>query len=72
MLYVPIRSSLEAHKWTLNIPEDCTVNPDLWKIYDLDKFVEQYGPLNARGWDEVWRKWEESKQLPAGDPDPLP
>ena len=52
---------MAAHGWTINFPEDCTVNPDLWKIYDLDKFVELYGPLNAKGWDEVWQKWEESK-----------
>ncbi|WP_295729686.1 hypothetical protein [uncultured Muribaculum sp.] len=50
------------HGEVINFPEDCTVNPDLWKIYDLDKFVEWYGPLNAQGWDEVWRKWEESKR----------
>ena len=43
-------------------PDDCTVNPDLWKIYDLDAFVEKYGPLKAKGWDEVWQKWEENKR----------
>ena len=53
---------MEAHDWTVNFPEDCTVNPDLWKIYDLDKFVELYGPLKAQGWDEVWQKWEQSKE----------
>lgn len=52
---------LIEHNEVINFPEDCTVNPDLWKIYDLDKFLELYGPLNAKGWDEVWQKWEESK-----------
>lgn len=52
---------MEAHFMKINFPEDCTVNPDLWKIYDLDKFVERYGPLNAQGWDEVWQKWEQAK-----------
>ncbi|ROT11393.1 hypothetical protein EEL42_01465 [Muribaculaceae bacterium Isolate-100 (HZI)] len=53
---------MEAHYWHINFPDDCTVNPDLWKIYDLDAFVEKYGPLNAKGWDEVWQKWEENKR----------
>lgn len=49
------------HNYEISFPEDCTVNPDLWKIYDLDKFVKRYGPLNAQGWDEVWQKWEQAK-----------
>ncbi|WP_300301196.1 hypothetical protein [uncultured Muribaculum sp.] len=53
---------MSSHDWHINFPEDCVVNPDLWKLYDLDKFVEWYGPLNAQGWDEVWSKWEESKR----------
>lgn len=53
---------MEAHYWHINFPDDCTVNPDLWKICDLDAFVEKYGPLKAKGWDEVWQKWEENKR----------
>lgn len=60
--YLPLNEQwMNNNNWNINFPEDCTVNPDLWKIYDLDKFVELYGPLNAKGWDEVWQKWEESK-----------
>ena len=55
------------HLAIINFPEDCTVNPDLWKIYDLDKFVELYGPLKAQGWDDVWQKWEQSKEAEAGN-----
>ena len=46
----------------IHFPEDCTVNPDLWQLFDLDKFVELYGTLNAQGWDDVWTKWEQSNQ----------
>ncbi len=49
---------------TINFPEDCTVNPELGEIYDLDEFVELYGPLNAKGWDEVWQRWQQSKPIP--------
>ncbi len=53
---------MEANDWTINFPEDCTVNPELGEIYDLDEFVELYGPLNAQGWDEVWQRWQQSKE----------
>ncbi|QQR08575.1 hypothetical protein [Muribaculum intestinale] len=53
---------MNDHNWTIIFPDDCTVNPDLWKICDLDAFVEKYGPLKAKGWDEVWQKWEENKR----------
>ena len=38
------------------------MNPELGEIYDLDEFVELYGPLNAQGWDEVWQRWQQSKE----------
>lgn len=53
---------LKAHDYTINFPEDCTVNPRLHEIYNLDEFVEKYGPLKAKGWDEAWAKWLEAKQ----------
>lgn len=49
------------HKNILRFPEDCIVNPNLGELYDLDEFVEQYGPLNAQGWDEVWHRWQTEK-----------
>ena len=50
------------HNQIINFPEDCTVNPRLHEIYNLDEFVEKYGPLKAKGWDEAWAKWLEAKQ----------
>ena len=43
-------------------PADRTVKPNLWKICDLDAGVEKYGRRKAKGWDEVWQKWEENKR----------
>ena len=63
--YVDMNSDwLSAHHGVIRIPEDCTVNPELGEIYDLDEFVELYGPLNAQGWDEVWQRWQQSKLIP--------
>ena len=59
--FMPDTDWFLAYVHNITFPDDCTVNPDLWKIYDLDKFVERYGPLNAQGWDEVWQKWEQAK-----------
>ena len=58
----PDRDWLIEHNGIIHFPEDCTVNPDLWQLFDLDKFVELYGTLNAQGWDDVWTKWEQSNQ----------
>ena len=62
--YYPSINAPYEWKSTINFPEDCTVNLELGEIYDLDEFVELYGPLNAQGWDEVWQRWQQSKLIP--------
>lgn len=45
---------LRAYNWQIHFPSQVTVNPDLWRVYNRQKFIERYGePTGLINWPPV-------------------